>query len=274
MSAPLRVRHLTRYDYEGGVALGLQRLRLSPAPVPSQRVHRWSVRLGGLKEEARFADAHGNAVALASVLPGTGRVEIEVEGEAEALRSDGIVGPHEGPPLWLYLRRTALTSAGPAIRDVAGALDGGPSLGALHRLAGEIRARMPWTAGATDAATTGEAALAGGAGVCQDHAHAFVAACRSRGVPARYVSGYLLIEGRDDQDAAHAWAEAHVDGLGWTGFDVSNGYSPDDRYVRLCSGLDYRDAAPVTGIVRGTHDLRESLTVRLRVTQSTVQSQS
>ncbi len=71
-------------------------------------------------------------------------------------------------------------------------------------------------------------------------------------MPARYVAGYFLASGESDQQyETHAWAEAHVDGLGWVGFDVSNGVSPTDHYVRLCTGLDARDAAPVRGIVTG-----------------------
>jgi transglutaminase-like putative cysteine protease len=67
----------------------------------------------------------------------------------------------------------------------------------------------------------------------------------------RYVGGYLMMDDRIDQDAGHGWAEAHVEGLGWVGFDVSNGISPDERYVRVATGCDYREAAPVTGIAVG-----------------------
>ena len=70
-------------------------------------------------------------------------------------------------------------------------------------------------------------------------------------IPARYVSGYLMMNDRIEQEATHAWAEAWVQGLGWVGFDVSNGISPDPRYVRVATGRDYRDAAPITGISFG-----------------------
>jgi transglutaminase-like putative cysteine protease len=121
----------------------------------------------------------------------------------------------------------------------------------LHGLAALIRERIAYEAGRTHAATTAEEAVAHGYGVCQDHAHIFIGAARASGVPARYVSGYLLMDDRIEQEATHAWAEAHVDGLGWVGFDVSNGISPDPRYVRVATGSDYRDAAPVTGISQG-----------------------
>lgn len=57
-----------------------------------------------------------------------------------------------------------------------------------------------------------------------------------------------MMEGVEDQTASHAWAEAHIDGLGWVGFDAANNICPNDRYVRLATGLDYRDAAPISGL--------------------------
>ena len=85
------------------------------------------------------------------------------------------------------------------------------------------------------------------------------------GIPARYVSGYLMMDDRVEQEAGHAWAEAHIDGLGWVGFDVSNGISPDRRYVRVATGRDYREAAPVTGISYGGGD--SAMHVKLAVEQ-------
>lgn len=74
-----------------------------------------------------------------------------------------------------------------------------------------------------------------------------------------------MMNDRIDQEATHAWAEAHVEGLGWVGFDISNGISPDPRYVRVATGRDYRDAAPITGISFGSS--AEMLTVDIAVEQ-------
>ena len=106
--------------------------------------------------------------------------------------------------------------------------------------------------------------IAGG-GVCQDHEQIFVPAARVAGIPARYISGYLMMNDRVDQDASHAWAEAHIDGLGWVGFDVSNGYSPDERYVRIATGLVARDASPISGVRMGSAN--ESMIVSLQIQQ-------
>ena len=92
-----------------------------------------------------------------------------------------------------------------------------------------------------------------------------IAAARLLGYPARYVSGYLLMDGQTHQDATHAWCEIWTKGLGWVGFDVSNGISPDARYVRVATGRDYADAAPILGIRHGQG--AENLHVSLQVQQ-------
>ena len=123
--------------------------------------------------------------------------------------------------------------------------------------------------------TTAEEAAANGKGVCQVHAHIFIAAARAADIPARYVSGYLMMNDRVEQEATHAWAEAHIDGLGWVGFDIANGISPDPRYVRVATGRDFRDAAPL--IVHTFGSTEQVLTVNEDVEvadQSQMQSQT
>lgn len=127
----------------------------------------------------------------------------------------------------------------------------GDTLAVLHRLSALVLAHVAYAPGETAVHTSGEEAAALGMGVCQDHAHIFIGAARALGIPARYVSGYLMLTDRIEQEAGHAWVEAHVEHLGWVGFDVSNGISPDERYVRVATGCDYREAAPVTGMSYG-----------------------
>jgi len=117
----------------------------------------------------------------------------------------------------------------------------------------------------THANTLAEDALAQGHGVCQDHSHVFVSSARLLGFPARYVSGYLMMNDRVEQDATHAWAEAYVDGVGWIGFDISNAISPDERYVRVATGLDYADCAPITGVRYGAE--KGTMEVEIQVQQ-------
>jgi transglutaminase-like putative cysteine protease len=92
-------------------------------------------------------------------------------------------------------------------------------------------------------------------------------------IPSRYISGHLLRQdGQNFQEASHAWAESYVEGLGWIAFDAANGICADEHYVRVAVGLDYRDAAPVSGARYGGG--LETLSVGLHVRQSSEQSQS
>ena len=74
-----------------------------------------------------------------------------------------------------------------------------------------------------------------------------------------------MMNDRVEQEASHAWAEAYIDGIGWVGFDVSNGISPDERYIRVATGLDYKEAAPISGMRFG--DGGETMVVTLQVQQ-------
>ena len=99
-----------------------------------------------------------------------------------------------------------------------------------------------------------EKAIEIGQGVCQDRAHIFGAAARAAGLPARYVSGYLFIPDRVDQDTGHVWAKAHLLDLGWGGLDFSNGVSPDEKYLRIAIARDALEATPVSGLRIGAED--------------------
>lgn len=266
----LQIHHQTDYSYDRPVAFGLQQLRLTPHDDPGQRVLSWEVVLEGAERQAEYDDEHGNRVILAAIDPQTHRVRITCRGEAVTEDRAGILGAHgelrgAGAPLWLYRRPTALTRPGAGVRALVRALGTGheTEIARIHALSALILERVAYVIGETDATTTAEDAISAGRGVCQDHAHVFLAACRAMGLPARYVSGYLATDEEHPGEAAHAWAEAHLEGLGWVGFDISNGISPDRRYLRVAVGLDYRDAAPVSGLRFG--DGHETLDVQLSV---------
>ena len=264
----LGIRHTTRYSFTEPVAHALQRLRLTPKHTQGQVVLDWTMDLDSAKAELEYEDQHHNIVTLVSVEPGTREVTITCQGTVETQDHAGVIGHHSGHlPLWCFTGQTPLTKAGGRLRQLVRGLDyaEGRRLEFLHALSAAVRAEIRYQTGATGVSTTAEQALEAGCGVCQDHAHVFIGAARSVGVPARYVSGYLMMNDRIEQEATHAWAEAHVDGLGWVGFDVSNGISPDPRYVRVATGRDYRDAAPITGIIIGSST--ENLHVAVAVEQ-------
>ncbi len=263
----LTIEHHTVYRYDEPVAYSLQQLRLRPKDRSSQQVEAWDLTVEGGTLQLESIDQHGNIVDLVSVAAGTKEIAITCRGIVETSCNDGIVGQHaSAAPLWYFQRSTKLTDPTTELAEwLAGFDRRDDAIATLHALSDYIRQAVAYRPGATDSETTAADALARGEGVCQDHAHIFITAARELGFPARYVSGYLMMDDRVDQDASHGWAEAHVDGVGWVGFDVANGYSPDERYVRVATGLDYGEASPVRGMRYGEGD--EELIVSVQVQQ-------
>ena len=128
---------------------------------------------------------------------------------------------------------------------------------ALHRhVGGAIR----YEPGSTYVGVEVDEVLARRVGVCQDFAHLAVAMCRSIGIPARYVSGYLFTTNDatgEDPEAdvvrvqTHAWFEAAVPGVGWLALDPTNASEVGLRHVTIGHGRDYDDVPPLRGVVRG-----------------------
>lgn len=265
----LNITHETTYSYDPPVPYGLQQLRLVPKSRDFQTVHNWEVEILGGMTEVEFEDHHANTVRLVSFDPDQQSVKIRCHGQVETKDVAGIVGKHGGyTPLWLFKRDTDLSKAGPTIKTLLRESDPGADGGEvprLHRLSAAIFEAVRYQTGTTESQTTAEEALVEGEGVCQDHAQILIAMARQLGHPARYVSGYLMMNDRVEQDATHAWAEVWLPDLGWLGFDVSNQMSPDARYVRVATGLDYKEAAPISGVRFGTGS--ETLKVIVQVQQ-------
>jgi transglutaminase-like putative cysteine protease len=265
----LRVRHTTTYRYERSVNYAIQTLRLSPQPYEGLRVHAWRVTRDGRRDLPSLLDGLGNIVHCHTIRQPHTEYTIVAAGEVETSDTNGIVrGAPEPMPPTFFLRGTALTAADPAIEHFATeAVRGGSTVDRLYALMHAVRDRLDYRTGTTHVETTAAEALARGAGVCQDHAHLFIAAARLMGIPARYVSGYLWTGTTGQQDeASHAWAEAFVPEIGWIGFDPSNRVSPSGGHIRAAVGLDYWAAAPVRGIRQG--DALEVLDVAVQVQQA------
>lgn len=264
----LKIIHRTSYTYDGPAPYALQQLRLEPQSGASQTVKSWTVETEGAKEELSFNDHNDNKVSLISFEGSGSEVHIVCTGEVETEDSAGVIGKHKAAlPLWYFSRATDLTRAGNNVKQLTKDLrvEFDDDVAMMHALSKRIIDAVEYETGHTDATSSAEDALKAGRGVCQDHAHIFISAARYLGFPARYVSGYLMMPDREHQDASHAWAEVHVPSLGWLGIDVSNQISPDEKYVRIATGLDYTEAAPVSGISFGDH--AENMSVQIQVQQ-------
>ena len=153
-------------------------------------------------------------------------------------------------------------------------LPGRPLLDAAQALMTHIYTSMTFESESTEVNTPAVDALKQGKGVCQDFAHIMVACCRAVGLPARYVSGYLLTSPPPGQsrligsDASHAWASVYFPGDDaqpgrWLDFDPTNNKAPGEDYVTLASGRDFLDVSPMRGVIRGgaRHQLSVAVTV-------------
>ena len=250
----ISVSHQTRYRYDRPVRAVMQSHRLTPSEFRGQRGLQWQVAVSDGVMGGSFRDGAGDRIQSWTVRGPVSEVVVMVQGQVETTDTAGVLDGHrEVISPETYLTTTLSTRADAALADLSRVVlgEGGP-LAAAHRLAEAIAGAIRYAPGATDAHTTAAEALARGSGVCQDHAHAMIAAARVQDIPARYVSGYLFASAEGTtQEAAHAWAELWVAGLGWVGFDPANQCCPDERYIRLGSGLDAQNAAPIKGVSRG-----------------------
>ncbi|MDJ0947896.1 MAG: transglutaminase family protein [Alphaproteobacteria bacterium] len=250
----IRIRHQTDYHYSEPFINGIQYVRLNPRSGPSQSVESWTVRAPGTLTQ--WTDHFGNICHTMAFLKPEEEVSIVVSGAVETFDTKGVLPINPvGLPAEAYLNPTSYTHDDPPLRGFArhfrreiakDRLDG------LHSLMLAVPDSVEYREGETHVHTTAAEAMKDGFGVCQDHAHIFIAVCKALGVPARYISGYLWTgQGSEAHSASHAWAEALVPDLGWVSFDPANGVSATDHYVRIAVGFDYAGAGPVRGVRRG-----------------------
>jgi transglutaminase-like putative cysteine protease len=257
----LAIRHETIYRYEVPVHYSIQQLRLLPLTTPAQIVTQWDVAAPGKLEAGR--DAYGNAMMTLVLTRPHKEIRLRVRGEVETLPlPDGRLPEGEGPiPMHHFTSPTRLTETDAALADFAQSLPDLDSAGALLDAASRVTERVRYESGVTNVTHTAANAFALGRGVCQDHAHVMLALCRVRGVPARYVSGYVD-PGNVPEMASHAWVDVWVDN-GWVTVDVTHACFASEKYCRIAVGRDYEAAAPVRG--RRVGGMGETMDVNVQV---------
>jgi transglutaminase-like putative cysteine protease len=252
----LSIRHETLYRYTEPQAYSIEQLHLTPRAEPQQQVLSWHIATPG--HCAAYVDAYGNASHMLTLNAPHDAVRIVVEGiVATVPLPGGRLRAHDSLPPLIFTVPTPLTRPTPALAEFAAtclpALGNRVGTDDLLRLAAHIHGAVAYQTGATHVASTAAEAMALGAGVCQDHAHIFLACCHAHGIPARYVSGYID-PGSTGHAASHAWVDAWVEDPGFTGWvsiDVTHARLMTEGYCRLAIGRDYESAAPVRGVRRG-----------------------
>jgi transglutaminase-like putative cysteine protease len=247
----LQIHHETIYQYSELVDYSIQQLRLTPRLEAQQRAHNWKIHTTG--QSQRHTDAYGNIGHILVMDTPHDEIRIQVSGQITVNEQTAHLPSDGGEvPLLTYLQETRLTMADDAIRDLALRSQhyGDERIKSVFRMVEAILDQVTYLPGSSDVASTAIDTLARGAGVCQDHAHLFIAACRTLDLPARYVSGYIH-PGNSDHAASHAWADVWIEEMGWVSIDITHGRYANAMLCRLAVGRDYLDACPIRGVRQG-----------------------
>jgi transglutaminase-like putative cysteine protease len=281
--------HATEFRYDGPVSESYNEVRLRPIHDETQSCLSFRLITSPASRGTSYRDSFGNWVHQFNILPEHHFLKIEAE---------SVILAHEAlPPLergmnlselggrraeldedfFELIAPTGYVPHVPQLDDlIAAAAAGcdGTISGFVKTACGLIHEKFKYVKGATHVNSSIMDSLSAGAGVCQDFAHLLLGIARKRGLPARYVSGYLVPESAASPDAklqevvggsaSHAWAEVYVPDSGWVGLDPTLGKPPGLRHVRVAYGRDYGDVAPVRGVYKGHAGQRLSVDVSVR----------
>lgn len=287
----LHVVHETAYDYVPMVRTAMHMAHLKPASNARQELlsHRLAVDPAPV-QQAESLDAFGNTRSFFSLAFAHEALRVRAESLVSTVAPET---PEDSLPWELVAERmryhrearydpaAEFAFASPYVPRheafVAYAQasfgEGRPLLDAARDLMRRIHADFEYATSATDVNTPALDALRLRKGVCQDLAHVMLGCLRSLGLPARYVSGYLLTEPPPGQprlvgsDASHAWVSVYLPGSEgpgtWADLDPTNDRAPGEDYVQLAIGRDYSDVSPMRGVIHGgaSHSLRVAVTV-------------
>jgi transglutaminase-like putative cysteine protease len=294
LSARYRVMHETEYSYESPVSVSRQALHLAPQRTPYQICHRHQLRIEPAPTfRTDGTDCFGNPVTHLEIdqphrdLLVVAEMDIEVRGHIDDLDIDDSPPWEDVVEEYAYVPGHAPEAAtleasrfryeSPFIRTATELAEFAkicfaprtPLLRACAHLMSKIYSEFRFDNTATQIATPLAEVLEKRRGVCQDFAHLMIGSLRAMGLPARYVSGYLLTmppPGKPRMigaDASHAWVSVCCPKHGWIDFDPTNNVLPDMGHITLAWGRDFGDVSPLCGIILGggEHELNVRVTV-------------
>ena len=283
------VSHRTTYAYRKPVLQSQHLLHLTPLAGPRQGVVRHSLLIEPApSSNVERTDYFGNATSILTIEDEHSELVIHarstVDVHAPELPMLALSTPWEKVPSKALLGNGELdigvlqfVSASRHTRLIGEALDyaspsfapGRPILEAALDLTRRIFKEFKFDSTATDLSTPVAHVLQERRGVCQDFAHLAITCFRTLGLPARYVSGYLLtypppgMEKLQGADASHAWLSVWTPEVGWVDFDPTNGVMPAEEHVTVAYGRDYDDVSPISGVLLGGS--RQSMSVAVDV---------
>jgi transglutaminase-like putative cysteine protease len=294
-----RVSHLTEYLYSAPVSSSHHQLHLLPRR-QGRQINRWeelSIDPTPTRQHER-ADYFGNRATHLEIQEAHRRLAVLSRSEIEVVPAEATL-PTIAPP-WEVVReqvrqpRTAeqidlyeFVFASPYVHVSPGVIDFAagsftprrPIVEAAIDLMHRIHDEFVYDGQATTVSTPVDDVLASRRGVCQDFAHLALGCLRGMGLPARYVSGYLVtaIPGQPrlvGADASHAWVQSYCPGVGWLDLDPTNDVIPTDKHITVAYGRDFGDVTPLRGVIMGggRHELRVVVDVQPLAAEGAVPS--
>ena len=282
------ITHTTRFVYQSPIAESVMEVRMQPRSEGFQWCQHFELHTTPRASVLAYRDGSDNAVHHFNI-PGrhrelvvTARSTVDMQqapAVPDALSVEAwqtIDQLEQTGEFWDYRHQSRFAVFTPRIHALASTLDvdrTSDPLTVLNRVTAGIYERFEYLPKTTNVDSAIDEAFDAGGGVCQDFAHIMIALVRTTGIPCRYVSGYLPRDaGRHDRSepaATHAWVEAWLPELGWTGFDPTNGGLARDRHVRVAIGRDYSDVPPTRGVFKGEASSELQVAVEVRQTDST-----
>ncbi len=264
------IRHVTRFRYSAPVRESVMSLYMQPRTEARQRLQTFQVQVQPHAQLFAYSDYLGNAVYHFDVPGAHDALTITAESTVEmadpeplpdamlteswnALNAIATRGEH-----WDMLHDSHYIQFSELLSEFEESLNfpaNADPLTWLKALNTSLYSHFDYVPAATQVDSPISDALRNGKGVCQDFAHIMIALVRRRGIPCRYVSGYVFrsldSHDRSMEGASHAWAEAFLPDIGWVGFDPTNDAIAEERHIRVAVGRDYADVSPTRGAFKG-----------------------
>jgi transglutaminase-like putative cysteine protease len=283
--------HVTQFQYDGPVSESYNEVRLRPMHDDRQSCLSFRLTTNPESRGTSFRDSAGNWVHQFNILREHTRLRVEAESVVLAHEAPELPAAHDQIRLadvharrddlyeeyFDYIAPSTFVPHLPQLEEIIRAAEQSSDGGALtfaQAASDLIHQRFRYVKGATHVHSSIVDSITVGAGVCQDFAHVLLGVVRMNGLPARYVSGYLVpgstAEPNAKQEeviggqASHAWAEVYIPDAGWIPLDPTLGSPVGLRHVRIAYGRDYGDVAPVRGVYKGHAGQRLSVDVRVR----------
>ena len=241
----IAVEHRTQLAYSADVVESVMDSRLGPRTDEHQRWISFDLRVEPTASVRRYNDGFGNAAHLVTIGRPHRTIELVMRGEIETTLVDPFE-PAAGAPVVLgpgdavdFLSPSPLVPRVAELVSTAERFAADPPFEVVQKLMHHVHARLAYRPDVTTVETSVTEVLTHSSGVCQDFAHVLIGLCRAIGIPARYVSGYILAGADPDAPtrgaaASHAWVEAFTPTHGWRGFD------PTNDVLAICNPLRVR----------------------------------